>query len=442
MRASEAITAVLAGVLLVFVMGTTARADTRAILVRKFPLPIPVTEAAVGELDGKVYVIGGSAQTGAGPQPSAQNLLYDPETDRWQERAPLPQALTHISAASLAGRLYAIGVFARDVHLDPVSEMFIYDPKANQWSELRGFSSPPGSLGAAAVDGKIHIFGGRKSDQVVKVGFATTSQAPQPLQGLGAVATHEIYDPSTGQWSLGKPLPGPARDDLAVAVVDGEVHVLGGRRNDSDLTERHDVYDPKTDTWRSAAPPPAARSAGTVTVLYGLLLYAGGACKAGGKPAASDTIDQISAYDPRADRWSRLSQLPGGRHGLGAATVREVGYFVGGSPVCGWGASRDVFALTVDPLQNFYGNTLTVVGPEGTTRLRYKPDHTFTAVDEKGSRISGTWEQSGDELCSYVTTPVPKPRHCGDNSAFHRVGDHWEGTRPNGAAVHISLGAN
>ena len=44
------------------------------------------------------------------------------------------------------------------------------------------------------------------------------------------------------------------------------------------------------------------------------------------------------AYDPVADRWERLEDLPAPRHGMGAAVVDDVLWVPGGAPVDGFGA--------------------------------------------------------------------------------------------------------
>ena len=81
---------------------------------------------------------------------------------------------------------------------------------------------PRGSVGAATVDGKIHVIGGRGLDGVV-------------------VATHEVFDPQTGQWSEAAPLPTP-RDHLVVIAVDGKIHAIGGRfKGPVDRTGLHEV---------------------------------------------------------------------------------------------------------------------------------------------------------------------------------------------------------
>ena len=56
------------------------------------------TEAAVVFLNGKMYVLGGMAR---GQDSHTLNQEYDPATDRWRERAPMPHALSHPGAAAL-----------------------------------------------------------------------------------------------------------------------------------------------------------------------------------------------------------------------------------------------------------------------------------------------------------------------------------------------------
>ena len=61
------------------------------------------SEVAVGEVNGKMYVLGGYAD-GNVAQPL--NEEYDPADDMWRERAPLPRGGNHIAAVGLDGKLY------------------------------------------------------------------------------------------------------------------------------------------------------------------------------------------------------------------------------------------------------------------------------------------------------------------------------------------------
>ena len=282
----------------------------------KAPLPTPRGEVGVAALNGKIYVLGGTA---LGRWDSPLNHEYDPATDRWRERSPLPHGLSHVGTVGLDGKLYAVGGFTNIVHVGAVDLVFQYDPAVDQWHTLAPLSSPRASVGVVAVGGKIHAIGGRGLDKIT-------------------VGTHEIYDPATNRWSPATPLLTP-RDHMGVIVIDGKIHVVGGRTaNQTDNTNLHDVYDPATDRWTAAAPMPNARSSGAVAYYQGLLLYAGGECKKldpTSKFGGGETFDENEAYDPNSDRWLTLVPLPAGRHAYGAAVVGDAVYFTGGTLGCG-----------------------------------------------------------------------------------------------------------
>lgn len=273
-------------------------------------------------------------------------MMFDPAQNTWQMQAPLPHLLSHAGVAALDGKLYAIGGFITPVHIGPQDLAFVFDPKTNQWSALPKISSPRGSIAVAGVNGKLHIFGGRISSRVDTL--PPSPGFPQLLSGFGIVNTHEIYDPATGKWSLSAPVPGPARDHMGIAVLNGKVHLFGGRTADvADNIDRHDVYDPQTDQWTTAAPLPRPRSSGAYTVLRGLIIYAGGECKPGGQAYTTNVYEDVTAYDAKTNSWITLKPLPQAHHAWGAATVGDVAYFAGGALLCGGGTSTDMLTFSV-----------------------------------------------------------------------------------------------
>ena len=65
----------------------------------------------------------------------------------------------------------------------------------------------------------------------------------------GTLATHEVYNPATNSWGPAAPLS-TARDHAGVYVVDGKVHVIGGRTGEATANVGlHDIYDPAADKW-------------------------------------------------------------------------------------------------------------------------------------------------------------------------------------------------
>jgi N-acetylneuraminic acid mutarotase len=265
-------------------------------------------------------VLGGSVLGFTGPY----HQEYDPATDRWRARSPLPRSLDHIGTVVLNGKIYAVGGFVGGgVHRDGQNTAFEYDPSLDTWRILSPLKAGRGSVGAVALDGKIHAIGGRAPD-------GTT------------VATHEAYDPATNSWRELAPLP-KARDHVAAAVIDGKIHVAGGRfAAATDRTDMHDVYDARTNTWTSAPPLPTPRSGLAGTLYKGLFLVLGGELPPG------HTFPENEAYDSKTNSWRTLAPMPDGRHGTAAATDGNHVYLAGGSLKPGSGAVTDqliVFTL-------------------------------------------------------------------------------------------------
>ena len=117
-------------------------------------------------------------------------------------------------------------------------------------------------------------------------------------------------------------MPTP-REHVASAVVDGRVHVLGGRSPSLGLTATsHETYDPLANAWTAARPLPTGRSGIGAAVLAGRIHVLGG--------EADRTFEQNEAYDPLSDTWTTCAPLPTPRHGLGVVAVGDAIYVLAG----------------------------------------------------------------------------------------------------------------
>src|SRR2546425_10690868 len=112
----------------------------------KARLPEPRGEVGVATVNGKIYVLGGSA-LGRDDQTLVEE--YDPATDRWRVRAPMPRGLSHAGAVGMNGKIYVIGGFTRNVHMGALDVVFEYDPANDSWRTLASMKSPRGSVGTA-----------------------------------------------------------------------------------------------------------------------------------------------------------------------------------------------------------------------------------------------------------------------------------------------------
>ena len=286
-------------------------ASTAGIWGEKARLGEQRTEAGVVAVNGKIYVMGGMAGT-ADSAPLVQE--YDPVTDRWRERAPMPGPLSHPGAAVLDGKIYVVGGFLKNVHLEAQTAAYEYDIAANTWRTLPAISSPRGSIGLVALNGRIHAVGGRDVNRKT-------------------VDVHEVYDPAKRTWTALAPLP-RARDHAPTIAVNGRIHVIGGRFDTpAENTGMHDVYDPAKNTWTAAAAIPTVRSGGSAVLYRGMIVVTGGECD-NDKPFVAN-----EGFDVKTGRWSTLAPMPGGRHGIQAATDGQTIYVPGGAPVCRTGTS-------------------------------------------------------------------------------------------------------
>lgn len=132
---------------------------------RRADAPTARNSAASAVIDGKVYVVGGRSFS-RNPDGSARlvNLptleVYDPVANRWETRAPMPQAQGGLAATSVNGKLYVFGGEQWVPEHKVFGDSWVYDPKSDRWEALPPLPTPRHGLGASAVGNRIHVFGG------------------------------------------------------------------------------------------------------------------------------------------------------------------------------------------------------------------------------------------------------------------------------------------
>ena len=268
------------------------------------PMPTPRSEVAAVELNGKLYVLGGF---GAG---AAANEEYDPATNTWERRAPIPQGADHGAAVALpqgkGGLVYFIGGF--DGRWGPLSAVWAYDPVSGQWTKRANLPTPRGALGAVVLDGKIYAVGG--------------------VDTRGDLGTLEVYDPGADTWATLSPMP-RIRDHLAVVAIDGEIHALGGRQGSyANNLPHHQVYDPDKDSWEELPDLPVARSGIAGAAVAGDIYVFGG-------EEVPGTFDENQRYRMAEGTWQDMLPMPTARHGLGAAVLGNRIYVLAGGDTPG-----------------------------------------------------------------------------------------------------------
>jgi N-acetylneuraminic acid mutarotase len=158
-------------------------------------------------INGRVHAIGGAVgDTSVTKRSVDWHLVYDPNTDRWSRRAPLPTGRDHTGALAVGEVIHVIGGRVDNFHTNS-NLHHIYDPRRDQWEVRRPLPTARSGHGAVLYRGRIFVMGG---------------------EGTGRVfGQNEAYDPASDTWEAYAPMPTP-RHGLGAAMVGDAIHVAGG----------------------------------------------------------------------------------------------------------------------------------------------------------------------------------------------------------------------
>lgn len=272
---------------LIEVKPVSATSPTENSWTTKTPMPqaIPGCKAAV--VDGKIYVMGGSA-----------NYEYNPVADNWTARKPMPTPRLFFGIAVYQNKIYTIG--GRNDVSYSVNE--VYDPSTDTWETKQPMPAGASDLDANVVDGRIYLICKNQNEvyDISNDSWTTSTPMPYPVcayasavlnnkiyvfGGLGSVfcSQTQIFDPENNSWTLGTPMPTPVPNAAAGAttgvMAPKRIYVFGGDSGFEHLegSNFNQVYNPESNTWISGALMPTARSALTVAVVNDTLYAIGGA---------------------------------------------------------------------------------------------------------------------------------------------------------------------
>lgn len=180
--------------------------------VRIGAMPTPLGETVALSLDDRIHLVTGSLHGSSDDMQGATgtHLVYDPETDVWEDARPAPTARSSATGAVMEGALYVVGGRVTSGGFTNLGTLERYDPNSDTWTELRPLPQPSGGLAGAALDGTLYCFGG------------------EYFSGGGGVYEHTwAYDPQADAWTELPPMPTP-RHGLAGTALDGRVFAIGG----------------------------------------------------------------------------------------------------------------------------------------------------------------------------------------------------------------------
>jgi hypothetical protein len=265
----------------------------------------------VAAVNSKIYAIGGSTESGFAPSiPGSAvygdinidsfvgtNEEYDPATNTWTFKTPMPTPRTVFATAVYQNKIYCIGgrskVGDKGGGYTGVNE--VYDTTTGTWETKTPMPTARGWLTAGVANGKIYILGG------------------DPQHTL-----NQVYDPTTDSWTTKASIPFPIVAGglgSVSAAINNKIYVIDSKTQ---------IYDPVTDEWSQGAPPPSDNCIGagvTTGISAPVRIYVLGL------PSSSPSN---IVYNPFNDSWSFGAAAPANRYNFGVAVVNDTLYAIGG----------------------------------------------------------------------------------------------------------------
>jgi len=229
---------------------------------KKKTMPLPAHHMAMAEYQGKIYVIGGLVRGSepGGWAPIDNAWEYDPANDSWKALPPMPSGKRGAAIAEeVGGKIYVIGgaalepgsketaLFNSRPHRS-VGTNEAYDPATQKWLVRSPMPTARNHAASGAVDGKIYVIGGRVGSAFIPVGSNTDIV--------------EVYDPALDQWGALRQRMPHARSAVACGTYGGKIYVAGGETQSTEamaVFRALEAYDPATNTWAILPSMPVGR---------------------------------------------------------------------------------------------------------------------------------------------------------------------------------------
>jgi hypothetical protein len=263
------------------------------------PMPTDRVRATAVRLpDGRVLVVGGVA-----PGASGSNLsvcqLYDGATSTWTSVEAIGAVASHFGLTLLPdGRVLRTGGFTAS--FTPLATTELFSPATGQWTPTVALNTARyGHTAVLLADGRVLVAGGVTSTST----------------GLAALASAEIYDPATGQWSTTGSLATARTKHSATRLLDGRVLAVGGDAGQNGFTSA-ELYDLTTGSWTATGAMVGPRSdddvccPGIARLPSGDVLVAGGSSPSG---APSSVLSSAEVYRVATGTWEATGDLAFGR---------------------------------------------------------------------------------------------------------------------------------
>src|SRR6266550_3155666 len=241
---------------------------------KKKSIPVPVHHQSQAGYNGKIYIFGGCTRAISGEGGSTNLWQYDPATDNYTAKAPLPVKRCSAIAETVGDKIYLIGGLeplenGQGTRVSGRNEMF--DPVANTWTERSPMPTSRNHAFSGVVNNRIYVIGGR-------IGAGN-------VPATSNIDVVEEYDPATNLWSVVKQRMPTPRSGGGEATYDGKIYVGAGELQTRQLAAAFRALercDPVNDTWEILPSMPSARHGNAMGFIGNKLHVVSGKMEGGG----------------------------------------------------------------------------------------------------------------------------------------------------------------
>ncbi len=243
--------------------------------------------------------------------------------------------------------------------------------------------------GAGLIDGRIYVPAGM-------TGFRYSGTDITGILGTNSLA---IYDIASDTWTSGAVVPFEGLNHQATAVYNGKLYTFGGLGPDELLDKLVLVYDPAADSWERLPDMPETRQSATAVTLGDAIYIVGG---------AGSNASALLRYLPESGEWAVLAEMSQIRNHLAAVVLDGEIYAIGGRE------ENPLSALIVD------FDLVEIYEPESNT-WRSGPPLNFPRAGFTAAAIDGKIYVAGGELLSHLP-PTLEP----SVEMFDPEANRWE----------------
>ena len=234
------------------------------------------------------YVFGGSTNY-SGTVSSNSVYRYNRKTNVWDAPTTMPYSARELTAQLLPNGFIHIAGGTDGTYRN---YSYWYDPYNNTWTAKN-------NLPVAWVDGRV---GNLPDGRTLIFGGSVNGSGTR-------VTTAYIYDPDLDTYELAASMPVGVGNHVAATMADGRIISVAGVLDGNNVNSLNtQIFDPATMSWYLGAEQPIAHGnyPSVAATPCGPVYLWGGALAS----ASTSGTKPVSAYDPSADTWTVLEDLP------------------------------------------------------------------------------------------------------------------------------------